>query len=115
MTTATIQAPTEEEIRAAVHEGTASWPSDLTRFSPVDPVTDVLRDIFFGAADVFDAIVWNAEDFRPSEQAAFDEIVARHITVATEAAMARVVEEVTAAGIEFAAVCPEAPRKAVEA
>jgi hypothetical protein len=115
------QAPTEAEIRAEVLEAGTVYPKG-------HPYAQELEEIIKGwatplASAAFDAlespdertpgddtglVLWR--DLRPSEAIVLRGLVADAVRRATDRCQILVLEELTAAGVGFAAAFPDAPR-----
>lgn len=95
--------PTEAEIREILDrefadDGTLNYAGRL-------------GDAFADAAGVVDDALYDCEDFRTSEQDAFDEAMYQAVRPIRERAIADTREALVAAVLRFAAEHPDAPRR----
>jgi hypothetical protein len=103
--TAATKAPTEAELRAAVRHHLETVHEESNAQSLQDEVDDQL----WAAAGALDAI-WQQEDFRPSEQKAYDRLVDEAIQPLRNRLLRELPEAIIGIGLRFAAEHPDAPR-----
>lgn len=94
--TLAVRPPTEQEIRAAVEAAIVE--------------TAVLDDLAGKVYAAFYTAVWDGDDLRPSEQGALDALVEPVFDRVRAGCREVIVDELTAAGVQFAAEFPDAPR-----
>ena len=106
MTAATAQAPTEAEIHALLDEAFAPAGGLNTR--------GVIEDAIGGISGLLDRL-YDVEDMRPSELAAFDRAIGEAVGPVRDRYIEQLVDELreaaTAATVRFAAEQPDAPRR----
>jgi len=117
-----MTAPTEAEIRAALEERTAKYPSDNGQRLLDEAVDKAFDVVGYIELDENDALAFGAyalsdlwEDLRPTEVVRLHQLVRWAQERAKAAAWEAIIQECVAAGLKFAAEYPDAPRAAPEA
>ena len=109
--TATVTAPTEEEIRAAIARewGRRPFRDSITGQPTGLPIEGHYSDGVGACVGLLDDL-YDRDDLRKSEQDRLDELVYQAVDTIRDETRHRINEAIVAAALAFAAEHPDAPR-----